>query len=183
MELLLVVAILAIVAAVAAPQFFRTSEVAMEDSRVAQLKANHAAIRAAINMAVWDDHNNPNLAVNSKLTGGNAKDGSAANNNSYVRKLIERGFLQESAAYFENEKGEKIFFRIENSATTDQNPYDSTIAKADRIASAPIFMEQSKLFQICVKNSVAKNNIDQRLRDGDTWLTIWNSVKTLAPAP
>ncbi len=55
MELLLVVAILAIVAAVAAPQFFRASDVAMADARIALLKANYAAVKAGINMALWDD--------------------------------------------------------------------------------------------------------------------------------
>lgn len=170
MELLLVVAILAIVAAVAAPQFFRTSEVAMEDARTALLKANHSAIRAAINMAVWDDHNNPNVVTNDRMTGGNAVDGITSTANSYIRKLINRGFLQESSAYVENLKGEKLYLGILNSATTAANPYTT-------IASAPIFMEQSKLFQIYV--TAPANNIDNLLRLGNTWKQIWDTVKML----
>ncbi len=170
MELLLVVAILAIVAAVAAPQFFRTSEVAMEDARTALLKANHAAVRAAINMAVWDDHNNPNVATNDRMTGGNAVDGTTETPNSYIRKLINRGFLQESAGYVESISGKKLNLGITNHVTTAGNPYDT-------IASAPIFMEQSKLFRVYVV--APANDIDDLLRLGSNWKTIWDTVKNL----
>lgn len=168
MELLLVVAILAIVAAVAAPQFFRTSEVAMEDARIAQFKANHAAIRAAINMAVWDDHNNPNLAANTKMLSGNATNGYPSDANSYIRKLINRGFLQQNAAYFEDAAGVKFEFGISHLGTTAANPYED-------VASAPIFMENTKLFRVTEKK--LSTDIDLELRNGKTWNEIWALVK------
>lgn len=176
MELLLVVAILAIVAAVAAPQFFRTSEVAMKDARVALLKANYTAIRAAISMAVWDDHNNPKIdgltPETTKLSAGSTGTLTSIGN-SYLRILIDRGFLQETAAYVENEKGEKVPFGILMSGTTAANPYGT-------VASAPIFMEESQLYQVYVKTNTAANNIDLLLRNGTPWsgvtTGIWETV-------
>jgi len=181
MELLLVVAILAIVAAVAAPQFFRTSEVAMEDARAALLKANHAAIRAAINMDVWDDHNNPNVPAENDPNGklSSLGDGYSADAASNIRKLIARGFLQESAASFENVKGEKIRLGVYFRQATAANPYTL-------VASAPIFMEQSNLYEVMAQGTAGAGgiNIDELLRTGTTWNEIWTThCRGIGPTP
>jgi len=167
MELLLVVAILAIVAAVAAPQFFRASDVAMEDARSALFKANYSAIKSAINMALWDEANNPNVTTNIINTG--SADGTAEQPGSTMRYLINRGLLQESAAYFEDRMGRKRAFSITRLAATAANPYDT-------VASAPIFMEQTARFRVSAIGATTVNVCDQ-LRTGNTWQVIWDTVK------
>lgn len=171
MELLLVVAILAIVAAVAAPQFFRASDVAMSDARTALLKANYAAIKAGINMAVWDDLNNPLAVTEGKLfrTRG---DGNMRTAGSRMALLLDRGFIQESAGQLENTAGGKLGFDIRLKPAgrnlIANNPYDE-------IASLPIFMEKNELYEVFI----AGYNIDNTLRNSgpDSWNQIWTAIK------
>lgn len=173
MELLLVVAILAIVAAVAAPQFFRASDVAMADARVALLKANYAAVKAGINMIMWDDLNNPNVTPTT-FAGGSASSIKAAG--SRMQMLLDRGFIQESAGYIENAAGKKLYLTIDKKITNTipLNPYTA-------VASVPIFMEKTDLYEVIVIDSTAgtKFNIDDffRTNTGQNWLVIWNTVK------
>lgn len=175
MELLLVVAILAIVAAVAAPQFFRASDVAMKDARIALLKANYASIKAAINMAVWDDFNNPNVAAASKMEAVAATDGTIKTAGSAMATLLARGFIQENAGFIENQAGQKLFFVIKKK-TADQvanNPYTT-------VASVPIFMEKTSLYEVYVRDTApADYNVD--LAIGTTadqnWAQFWETIK------
>ncbi len=176
MELLLVVAILAIVAAVAAPQFFRASDIAMADARIALLKANYAAIKAGINMAMWDDFNNPNVASGDKLE--NAGNGTIKGGNSRMKKLLDRGFIQENAGYLENKAGQKLYFVVRQKAAGDNlianNPYDE-------VASVPVFMEKTELYEVYVRDaSNTDYNIDAMLRSGagENWAQIWENIKS-----
>lgn len=172
MELLLVVAILAIVAAVAAPQFFRASDIAMADARIALLKANYAAIKAGINMAVWDDLNNPNAKLENKLlslgTNGNLRTAG-----SRIALLLDRGFIQESAGQMENQAGVKLGFEVRVKAANliAATPYNE-------IASLPIFMEKNDLYEVYIEGY----NIDNALRNigTDGWNQIWNTIKGYA---
>lgn len=173
MELLLVVAILAIVAAVAAPQFFRASDVAMADARIALLKANYSAIKAGINMAVWDEVNNPNSVNADKISqGGN---GTIKGGNSRIKRLLDRGFIQENAGFIENAAGEKLFLVIKLKATNliPANPYDV-------VASSPIFMEANNLYEVYVSGTAGADiNIDDALRatGGKNWAALWDQIK------
>jgi prepilin-type N-terminal cleavage/methylation domain-containing protein len=174
MELLLVVAILAIVAAVAAPQFFRASDVAMADARIALLKANYAAIKAGINMAMWDDFNNPNVTSTLESGGPNTIKGGT----SKMKILLDRGFIQENAGYLENKAGKKLYFVVKEKATGDNlipdDPYDE-------VASVPVFMEKTDLYEVYVRDaSNTDYNIDAMLRDtaGENWAQIWENIKS-----
>lgn len=175
MELLLVVAILAIVAAIAAPQFFRASDVAMADSRTALLKANYAALKAGINMAMWDDVNNPNASVlPSKLLSSGA-DGNIKDDGSRVRILLDRGFIQENAAFIENKEGKKLYFdiKIKTTSIIPTDPYAT-------VASVPVFMEKTSLYEVHVQNGAGGTyNIDEALRGtgGTNWGQIWTTIK------
>lgn len=179
MELLLVVAILAIVAAVAAPQFFRASDVAMSDARVALLKANYAAIKAGINMAIWDEVNNPNTTNAQKIsTAGTV--GTMKQANTVMRRLLDRGFIQESAGSMENQSGQKLYFVVTTKAAAQNliptDPYT-------QVASLPIFMERNDLYEVNIRDSGNNDyNVDAALRAtggaGTTWTQIWDAVKT-----
>lgn len=172
MELLLVVAILAIVAAVAAPQFFRASDVAMADARIALLKANYAAIKAGINMAVWDDLNNPKARTEGKLFSSGTV-GNMRVSGSYMALLLDKGFIQESAGHLENHKGEKLGFEVRKKAAASNlipaTPYNT-------VASLPIFMEKNDLYEVYVEGI----NIDDALRVTalTNWNQIWETLKT-----
>ena len=182
MELLLVIAILAVVAAVAAPQFFRTSDVAMTDARIALMKSNYSALRAAINQCVWDDMNNPAIPVADRLA-NNSTQGSIRTANSPLKLLVKRGYIQENQCYFENAKGEKLMFGSYSLTSTPDNPYSG----ANAVASAPVFMEKTKLYGITVHDanntmvpltSAGNGFIEETLRQGgNTWINVWNDVK------
>lgn len=178
MELLLVVAILAIVAAVAAPQFFRASDVAMSDARIAQMKANYSAIKAGINMAIWDEINNPNTTAGQRISGGSDDIIKVAN--SRMRRLLDRGFIQETAGVMENQSGQKLYFVVKTKAA-GQNliPTDPYTV----VASVPIFMEKNDLYEVYIRDSAGTDyNVDGALRatggNTTTWAQIWNTVKT-----
>ncbi len=181
MELLLVVAILAIIAAVAAPQFFRASNVAMDDARVMLMKANYQAVKNAINMAVWDEMNNQaNIPAAQRIlnkTFANTDTVKAAG--SAIRILVDRGYLQEAACYIENQKGQKLFMTVANrttgpATTITANPYD-------QVASVPIFMEKTDLFQVFVVDGTGAvaANVDNQLRTTgqNSWTQIYNVIK------
>ncbi len=164
MELLLVIAILAIVAAVAAPQFFRAGEQAMTDARVALLKANYAAIKAAVNMRVWDEKNNTKLTdkIDSKGDG-------LVNTDSKIKLLITKGYLQDNAAYVENAKGEKMpmgVYRAPGLTTTPSDPYDT-------VASSPIFMESVNVYKVYVVVNGANYSLDDNLQLNKSWNEIY----------
>ena len=177
MELLLVIAILAIVAAVAAPQFFRTSDIAMTDARVMMLKSNYAAIKAAVNMCVWDDLNNKNVPPADLLSAGT--DGSLRNG-TRLGILIKRGFLLENQCYVESTKGEKLLLGLYVNGSTPNNPYD-------QVASAPIFMEKANLYGVKVQQGdftvitltgTTNNFIEEALQLGTgNWMPIWDAIK------
>lgn len=174
MELLLVIAILAIVAAVAAPQFFRSGEQAMTDARVALLKANYAAIKAAVNMRVWDEKNNSNIPTTNYLE-TKADDG-LANAGSMVSLLVAKGYIQENAGYCENKKGEKLHLCLHKATTTPANPYTT-------VASSPIFMEKTQLFEVRVHSNNGYYNIDTDLKAGKNWQQIYDKVKEFPALP
>lgn len=175
MELLLVIAILAIVAAVAAPQFFRSGEQAMTDARVALLKANYAAIKAAVNMRIWDEKNNSaNIPASDRLA--TKSDQGLANSGSMVSLLVSKGYIQENAGFIENKKGEKLHLCLHKSSVTAANPYTT-------VASSPIFMEQTQLFEVRVHSNSGYYNIDQDLKAGLNWQQIYDKVKDFAPLP
>lgn len=169
MELLLVIAILAIVAAVAAPQFFRSGAQAMTDARVALLKANYAAIKAAINMRVWDEKNNSNITVflkDKNVFGLN-------NTGSCIYLLVNKGYVQETAGYVENANGGKLYLapRWRGVANdTAANPYDT-------IASSPIFMEKTAQFEVYVRYGGGWYNVEDNLKLGKNWQQIYDEIK------
>lgn len=182
MELLLVIAILAIVAAVAAPQFFRSGAQAMEDARVMMLKANYSAIKAALNMRVWDESNNVNIATATRIKDNTALTELGVNNtNSILRVLVDNGYVQESAGYIETGRGTKLLLAVKRSTTatsggtaglTAANPYD-------KVASTAIFMEQTRLFDVYVLGGGAIGggsdlNLDTELKSGQTWIQIYS---------
>ena len=179
MELLLVIAILAIVAAVAAPQFFRAGEQAMTDARVALLKANYSAIKAAINMRVWDEKNNPKIAaVTADLLASRAN-GFLNQANSRIGLLMEKGYLQQAAGSIENAKGEKLALGVYgDGSTTPGDPYDT-------VASSPIFMERVFTYKVRVYGSggivkiLTTDSIDEALAAGKNWTQIYDDIKTV----
>jgi hypothetical protein len=147
----------------------------MADARIALLKANYAAIKAGINMAMWDDFNNPNVATADKME--NAGDANINGSGSKMKKLLDRGFIQESAGYLENKAGRKLFFAVKVKATGDNliadNPYDE-------VASVPVFMEKTDLYEVYIEGNGAGEayNIDNALRTSqDNWAQIWDAIK------
>lgn len=172
MELLLVVAILAVITAVASPQFFRAADVLMDDAREAQFRANYNTIKAAINMAVWDDFNNPNVAADTLLA-------DQANTNARFQLLIDRGYMQESARLFQNRAGQSVEFqirRIDADAAELGRPADPF----DDVASAPIFMQQTEAYRVLAEGA-SGDPICERLRNQETWSQIWEVYKNITP--
>lgn len=182
MELLLVIAILAIVAAVAAPQFFRASEQAMSDARVALFKANYSAVKAAINMRLWDEKNNPELARLEPANLMSAKgNGFIDTANSRIKLLVDKGYLQSNAAYVENAQGQKFKMGIYDAGkTTPNDPYDT-------VASAPIFMESVGTYEIKLQGAGARiisfaslDSVEKWLGGGYNWIQIYSNIKDIA---
>jgi prepilin-type N-terminal cleavage/methylation domain-containing protein len=182
MELLLVIAILAIVAAVAAPQFFRASDQAMADARAALLKANYSAIKAAINMRLWDEKNNTELARLEPANLMSAKgNGFIDTANSRMKLLVDKGYLQSNAAYVENAQGQKFKMGIYTTGkTTPADPYGA-------VASAPIFMESVGTYEIKLQGAGARlvsfnsrDSVEQWLAAGFNWRHIYDSIKNIS---
>lgn len=176
MELLLVIGILAIVAAVAAPQFFRSGSQAMTDARLSLLKTNYAATKAAIKMRIWDEANNTNLTLAGRLVNSNPQGVLVAN--SRIGKLVESGYLQENATAVENGQGQKLYLAVYVPTEigggyigkTDANPYDQT-------ASVAIFMESTDLFGVAIRkpDTSIVCYVDIDLKAGRTWEWIYNN--------
>lgn len=168
MELLLVIAILAIVAAVAAPQFFRSGTQAMDDSRATVLKANYQAVKTALKMKLWDNANNKNITV------GDANDfqfynhGGVNDAAAKIRLLVNQGYLQENACYVEAGNGQRLQLGIMTQAKTAANPYD-------QVASVGIFMESTWTFSIWVQDKTGGTvvDIDTKLKSGETFEQIY----------
>ncbi len=101
MELLLVIAVLAVVAAVGAPQFFRSSIGLADEARLNGLKSNYALIMQACKARLEHERTNP--SVTSPLK--DASSGDYNDSGSRVRLLVDNGFLPKTAVTWETRTG------------------------------------------------------------------------------
>ena len=168
MELLLVVAILAIIAAVAAPQFFRTSETAITDARIMLLKANYQAVKNAVNMHLWDEKNNKTQASN-PLSG--FTDGALSVSGGKLAQLVKLGYLQESACYIENRLGKKLSLMLTAAGTSP-----AVTAAVVATESIPTFMQETSFVTVGL-DLATDYDFDTELKAGKSWADIWNEIK------
>jgi len=173
MELLLVIAILAIVAAVAAPQFFKTASTSIDEAKKARFIANYSALKAAINMYLWDSRQAGSSLTS--LASGSSLPGPVSTTNSRVKRLVEGNYIPETATYYENANGAKKYFSITDPVTT---------VGTGNTATAPSFMETQAVFHVVVDGLAAgdygtKNSIEEYLQTvANTDLnTLWEAIK------
>ncbi len=160
-ELLLVVALLAVVAAVAAPQFFRSGSEAIADAKLERFKRSYATIRAAIATQIY-------MATDTQLLVDAASDGPVSDSGSRIAKLVGSGYLDLASTQIENAKGEALSMRIFDAGTSG---IDTTLPENN---------QKQLRFQVRVSGS--DYNIDSYLRSGHTLEEAWaDHVKDLTP--
>ncbi len=154
MELLLVIALIAIIAGIGAPQFFMSAKDRIINARLHMFKANYQAIRAAIDLQFKDESVlDPSYQLkNSDLTV------------SRIQKLINSGHLPKGARSFENNVGQEIFFKIDAVAGGGSQPEDQL----------PPVLRTMKLHVGIEGKSI---DIDNLLKiQKKTWQEIWELV-------
>ena len=148
MELILVVAVISVIAAVAMPAFFTSGSDRITQARISMLKARHTAIRAAVEMSLRDDKVlDPDLRIS-----GPDPD---------ITNLVDAGYLEPGTLRFENTQGQEQFFALKEGISSINNQLP------------PILRE--KTINIVVKDT--NHNIDKYLRiDNLSWQEIWTEI-------
>lgn len=167
MELLLVIAVLAVVAAVGAPQFFRSSVALADDARLNGLKSNYALVMQAVKARLEHERANPAVASPLKETGGN---GDYADSGSNIRLLVDNGFLPKTATTWETRLGKSGNFRVIGVSPSNK---------------LPPFLQPFSRFQVEAVNpdAVAVNitaELETKTAAGtpvpDAWAEIWSAL-------
>ncbi len=153
MEMLLVLAVIAVAAAISTPTFFMNARQKVVQARLTMFKARYFAIRSAINMQLKD----------AAVLDDSYKVNGAASTVSRIERLRESGHLQPAALRFENNAGTEKNFSVE---------IDSSFS-----ADMPPVLQSSEL---CVFVAGTTYNIDKALKqENKTWLQIWEDVNNL----
>lgn len=151
MELLLSVALIAVVAAIAAPTFYMNAGQRLEQGRIAMLKARYVEIRTAIDLQLKDEK-----VLDSSLRVATAADAEK------LDKLISSGYLQPSVKMFEKADGTTAFFEIRTvigSAVQEQLP------PVLRTADLHVFVKGTAI------------DLDTAFRvQNKTWRQIWEDI-------
>lgn len=168
MEILLVIGLLAVVAAIAAPQFFRSGSQALDEARMQQMKTNYSTVKAAILAHLQRE----NILKNEvHLLDAAATDGTVADTNSRISRLITAGSLQTVGASVENAKGQQLLLKV------------LLVAEATGDDQLPDLNRKRKRLHVAVGNSGSDLDIDVELGLNQSFEDIWGKVKILAPAP
>lgn len=147
MELLLVIAIVAVVAAIAIPTFYMNAGERINQARLSMFKARYTAIRAAIDLQLKDE---AVLDPQYHVAGINPSV-------SRIKRLVASGHLQPGSLSYENKLGEQILFSIDNAAIATDLP--------------PVLQTSN----LCV--FAQSHNIDRYLKvDNKTWQQIWEDI-------
>lgn len=151
MELLLAVALIAVVAAIAAPTFYMNAGQRLEQGRIAMLKARYVEIRTAIDLQLKDENVlDPTLRI------------AAAADSEKLDKLIASGYLQPSARMFEKADGTTAFFEIR---TVSNSAVQAQLPPVLRTASLHVFVKGANV------------DIDTAFRvSNKPWQQIWKEV-------
>ena len=166
MELLLVIALLAVVAAVGAPQFFRTSANAIADAKLERFKRSYATIRAAVATQI-------HMATDTEMLINATSNGPVSDPDSRISKLVSSGYLDLASTQIENAKGEGLAMSLFDAGTTG---IDTTLPANNQ-----------KLLRMHVRvlhSSLAANfDIDDFIRTGPgkTLEEAWATVRDLTP--
>lgn len=164
-ELLLVIALLAIVAAVGAPQFFRSSANAVADARLERFKRSYATIRAAVSTQIY-------MATDTELLLNATSDGPVSDSDSRIAKLVDSGYLDLASTRIENAKGETLMMSLFDAGNTGIDP------------TLPVHNQQLLRLHVRVLYSGLGNtfDVDAYLRTGKTLEDAWTDyVKDLIP--
>ncbi len=151
MELLLVVALLAVVAAIGAPTFFMNAGERIDQSRMAMFKARYATVRSALDMALKDESV---LKTAYKVTGSGGSE--------KIDKLVESGHLPAGSTRFENRKGQELSFAIQS---VPASPVELQLPPILRQSDLHVFVEGTS------------HDIDKLLKeDNKSWREIWEDI-------
>jgi prepilin-type N-terminal cleavage/methylation domain-containing protein len=158
MEMLLAIAVLAIIAAVGAPSFFMNAGEKLSQARMAMCKARYVNLRTAIDLHLKDE-----------LVLDNDYRISSPDSVTPVRKLIEAGYLQPASAGFESKAGNTLYFSIQKVAS----PLTSQLPPILRVPAE---------YHVLVQP--AGYDIDHALRvDKKSWSQIWREINGESAAP
>lgn len=151
MELLLSVALIAVVAAIAAPTFYMNAGQRLEQARIAMLKARYIEIRTAIDLQLKDEK-----VLDSALGVAAAADADK------LDILIGTGYLQPAVKSFEKADGTSAFFDIR------------TVANSAVQAQLPPVLRTADLHVFVKGTSI---DLDTAVRvDNKTWQQIWEDI-------
>lgn len=153
MELLLVVALVSVVAAIASSAFYMNAGEKLTQARIGMLKSRYTEIRTALDLQLKDE-----VVLDSSYHVA-AAPGAV----SRLQKLVESGHLQPGAMQFEKTDGQTAFFKIDigNSAVEEKLP--------------PILRTTS--LHVMVSRSSGDYDLDAALKiDNKTWRQIWEEI-------
>jgi len=151
MELLLVIAIIAVVAGIGAPQFFRASGNTLRDTRMAEVRTNFMMITQAIRDQISWEKSQETPPVGRVLASGAGV--GAAN----VALLVSNGFIQKTAARYSRSDGSEGAFSVEMKTSDPGQPF---------------FLQQ-----FCGYHVLANGfDITVAVEKGISWNEIWSSL-------
>lgn len=151
MELLLVVALLAVVAAITMPTFYMSGTEKIVQARLSMFKARFTSIRTAIDLQLKDQ---AVLATPYHVTGTGAV--------SPIRRLVESGHLQSGSTKFENNAGKELNFEIRPVVGSQ---VEAQLPPILRTAALHVFIEGGAY------------DIDHALKvDQKSWQQIWEDI-------
>lgn len=153
MELLLVVALVAVVAAVASPTFYMNAGEKLTQARIGMLKARYTEIRTAIDLQLKDE------AVLDSSYHVAAAPGTV----SRIQKLVESGHLPLGALQFEKTDGQTAYFKVDTGNSLVE-------------ANLPPILRTTSL-HVMVPRSTGDYDIDEALKvNNKTWRQIWEEI-------
>jgi prepilin-type N-terminal cleavage/methylation domain-containing protein len=151
MELLLVVALIGVIAAIGGASFFRNSTETIGQARLSMFKSRYFEIRAAIDKQLKDQ---PVLKPEFHLTVSGA--------DTNMQKLINSGNLNANAAFFESAAGNQLYFAVNQ---VPGSPADAQLPPVLRRANLHVFVENPAY------------DLDQALRvQNKSWAQIWKEL-------
>ncbi|MBF0409858.1 MAG: hypothetical protein HQM10_21125 [Candidatus Riflebacteria bacterium] len=155
MELLLTICILAIISAVAVPQFFHSANKTVDTARMSQFKSKYFSIKSAIRQQIQFETDKTHIQLPDKLE--SATDNDITDANSRISMLIKNGYLHPDSARTEDASGGWINFKIITSIS----------------ANLPPILAITEKYHV----SISGVNIDSEIESGATWDSIWNNIR------